>query len=128
MKRFIIIVIHAEFWALKKAWESPKINFLLTQCQIIVSNLLLIHPPIPTFRRTFGTFTIAFSSRSSSARLLVSLSFYFADGKYQTGDWGRKIRKHKINYSFIGYGNISPNNNFGRVFMIFYALIGTLKL
>lgn len=26
--------------------------------------------------------------------------------------------------STIGYGNISPNNTFGRIFMIFYALIG----
>lgn len=25
---------------------------------------------------------------------------------------------------FSGYGNISPNNTFGRIFMIFYALIG----
>lgn len=24
----------------------------------------------------------------------------------------------------LGYGNISPNNTFGRIFMIFYALVG----
>jgi hypothetical protein len=27
--------------------------------------------------------------------------------------------------STIGYGNISPGNTFGRIFMIFYALIGS---
>lgn len=24
----------------------------------------------------------------------------------------------------LGYGNISPNNTFGRIFIIFYALVG----
>lgn len=36
---------------------------------------------------------------------------------------------HSFFFSFIvcstvGYGNISPNNTFGRIFMIFYALVG----
>lgn len=87
-ERFMIIVIHAEFssWGCcvraqkSTAWgrkrKSRKINFLLTQCRFIASNLLLIRLKTSTYRRTFGTSITASSSRSSSARQLVSWWFW----------------------------------------------------
>lgn len=52
--------------------ESRKINFLLTQCRIIASNLLLIRRRTNTFHLIFGTSTTASFSRSSSARQLAT--------------------------------------------------------
>lgn len=97
-ERFMIIVIHAEFrcwgccvrarkWGKKR--KNRKINFLLTQCRIIASNLLLIRPKMNTYRRTFGTSIIVSSSRLLSPRQLVSWWL-----------WGWSLWQRRVNSTF----------------------------
>ncbi|XP_039437335.1 open rectifier potassium channel protein 1 [Culex pipiens pallens] len=72
--------------------------------------------------------------REIQGELLVRLSEY-CDKKVTNYTLDEYVEPYTWNFyhsfyfafivcSTIGYGNISPNNTFGRIFMIFYALIG----